>query len=438
MSNSSEVSPLSSPDLRSEDIVFSARPSPGLTIDNPQSPRSSQRYLRSSMWTMVIDGLRPQPEGQVTVACYLGLQWSRTLMLSGAATWAPEAPGAPSEAGTRSSPRSTNADESSLSGHARSTPVRSQPIAIELPTTKKPITSSAPVCTPPAPLSARGDLPGGYFPLHEEQARVYRPHPFQLDATKARMKSIQRASKDSPSDLPASDHDIAREEAGLATTNVPPTRADRTMQIPQLNMNSLVRPESTSASNTPVASYMPLGDQSSPLPMGKYYPSNYERRKNEKRKGKKHRPTSDPTLFNSIKSESQVPTLNQTPTMGHSRNESEAKRRLQQYQRDMIAQATIALNGGNLNPATLSSLRSLGFSNIAKPSKPRLGPARSPGPIITPMELEGHTDSTEGYLGAHGVVDAQAEVNRVIRAEEERRRREGATSPAVELGPSTL
>jgi hypothetical protein len=252
------------------------------------------------------------------------------------------------------------------------------------------------------------------------------------------MKSIQRAAKDSPSDLRVSGHDTGRAEVGAATTNVSPAKADRTMQMPQLNMNNLVPPESTSTSNTPVTSYMPLGDQSSPLPMGKYYPSNYERRKDEKRKSKNRRPTSDPAVFNSVKSESQVPTLHQTSNMGHSRNESEAKRRLQQYQRDMIAQATIALNGGNLNQATLSSLKSLGFSSTAKPSKPRLGPARSPGPVITPMELEGHTNSTDGYLGAHGVLDAQAEVNRAIRAEEERRRREGATSPAVELGPSTL
>lgn len=62
------------------------------------------------------------------------------------------------EAGTRSSPRSPNVDEASLSSFAKSTPTRSQPIAIELPAPKK--ISSAPVYTPPAPLSGRGDLPG--------------------------------------------------------------------------------------------------------------------------------------------------------------------------------------------------------------------------------------------------------------------------------------
>ncbi|KAI3340946.1 hypothetical protein F4824DRAFT_486829 [Ustulina deusta] len=381
MSNPSDLSPLPSPDFRSEDIVFSARPSPGLTIDNPQSPRSPQHYLRNSS--------------------------------------------------TRSSPRSINTDETS--GFPKLTPPRSQPIAIELPARKK-FSGSAPVYTPP-PLSARGDLPGGYFPLHEEQNRVYRPHPFQLDATKARMKSIQRASKESPSNTQASGHPIGKGEISPATANIPPAKADRAMAIPQLNINNLVRAESTFTSNTPVASYMPLGDQSSPLPVGKYYPSNYEKRKGEKRrKGKNRRPAiSEPTTSTSINSEPQVPIISQASAMGHSRTESEATYRLQQYQRDMIAQATIALNRGNANEAALSSIRSLGFSNVVKPSKPRLIPLGSPGPV-TPMELGG---SHDGYIEVHGAAIAQAELGRVMKSEEEQIRREGNTSPVVELGSTT-
>ncbi|KAI1813141.1 hypothetical protein GGS20DRAFT_554557 [Poronia punctata] len=374
MSNSSDNSPLHSPDIRSDDIVFSTKPSPNL-MDNHQLTGSPPRYVRSS--------------------------------------------------GTRSSPRSVNAEESSSSGHARSTPAPSQPIAIELPSIKK--VNSAPVVTPPAPLSARGDLPGGYFPLHEEQARIYRPHPFQLDATKARLRSLQRASKDSPPNTQLSDQE-PKEEIEQST------RPGRNMKIPHLTMTSPRGSDSASSSNTPVASYMPLGDISSPLPMGKYYPSNYERRKDEKRKAKSHRPvSSEPILFNS-KSESQVPTLHPPSSMSHSRNESDAKRRLQQYQRDMIAQATIALNGGNINQATLSSLRSMGFSNMTKPAKPRLVPLGSPGPV-TPMQLEG---SSDGYLEVHGGASVQAEISRGIHAEEGRRLLEGATSPVVELGPSTL
>ncbi|KAI1349667.1 hypothetical protein F5Y01DRAFT_171572 [Xylaria sp. FL0043] len=336
--------------------------------------------------------------------------------------------------GTLSSPRSTNADEaSSLSKPPP--PPRSQPIAIELPAPKK-TSNSAPVYTPPAPLSARGDLPGGYFPLHEEQNRVYRPHPFQLDATKARMKSIQRASKESPPNPEISGHPIGKGDIGPATTNVPPAKADRAMEIPHLHLNNLGQGRSASTLNTPVASYMPLGDQASPLPMGKYYPSNYEKRKGEKRKkGKNHRPAiSGQTMTTSSKPEPQVPVINQSSAMGHTRTESEAKYRLQQYQRDMIAQATIALNRGNANEAALSSIRSLGFSNVMKPSKPRLIPLGSPGPV-TPMELEG---SHDGYLDVHGTAIAQAELGRVANSEEEQNRQENSTSPVVELGPTTL
>ncbi|GAP89931.1 hypothetical protein SAMD00023353_4400370 [Rosellinia necatrix] len=374
MSNSSDVSPLSSPDFRPDDIVFSARPSPGLPADNSHSPRSSpQRYLRSSS--------------------------------------------------ARSSPHSSNADDAS------SPLARSQPIAIELPAPKK--FNSAPVYTPPAPLSARGDLPGGYFPLHEEQSRVYRPHPFQLDATKARLKSIQRAAKGSSSSSQASSRAVTKSDMGPATTNLPPAKADRAMEIPQLNVNSLARNEATSVSTTPVASYMPLGDRSSPLPMGKYYPSNYERRKDEKR-GKTRRPaTFEPGTSPSAKSELQVPAINQVSNMSHSRNESEAKRRLQQYQRDMIAQATIALNRGNANEAAMGTMRPLGFTSMIKPSKPRLAPLGSPGPV-TPMELEGPDN---GYLGVHGGPGTQTELART-RTDEGLRRED---SPGVlEFGHSTL
>lgn len=116
----------------------------------------------------------------------------------------------------------------------------------------------------------------------------------------------------------------------------------------------------------------------------------------------------------------------------HTRNESEAKRRLQQYQRDMIAQASLALDGGNFNSAALQSLRNIGFASISKPNKPKLEPLGSPGPV-TPMELGG---SADGYLSARGPADdAQAEeIARAMRAEHERRRREGQGSPVVELG----
>ena len=173
--------------------------------------------------------------------------------------------------------------------------------------------------------------------------------------------------------------------------------------------------------------------------MGKYYPSNYEKRKEEKRQQQTVRPSPSGIMATSVKSDSQVPTYRSDPSMGHSRNESEAKRRLQQYQRDMIAQATLALNGGNVNAAAMNaiSLRNMGFASLnTKPSKPRLMPLGSPGPV-TPMELE---SSDDGYLGARVSVSENGpqieEIARAIRIEEERRRREGASSPAIELGPA--
>jgi hypothetical protein len=103
----------------------------------------------------------------------------------------------------------------------------------------------------------------------------------------------------------------------------------------------------------------------------------------------------------------------------------------------MIAQASLALNGGNVNAAALNaiSLRNMGFNSLSsKPSKPKLVPLGSPGPI-TPMDLE---SSDDGYLGVRLPASEDhlqvEDVARAIRADEERRRREGTTSPVVEPG----
>ncbi|KAI1212811.1 uncharacterized protein F4807DRAFT_414645 [Annulohypoxylon truncatum] len=251
------------------------------------------------------------------------------------------------------------------------------------------------------------------------------------------MKSIERAGHSGSLDTRTSISTAVAMGANPSTT-LPVTMAERSTRLAQHNASGRPQPSIDSGSNTPVASYNPTGAQDNPLPMGKYYPSNYVKRKEEKRSRQQGRPPTSnltPSAPTGTKSETQVPTARDASTMGHSRNESDAKRRLQQYQRDMIAQATIALNGGNVNAATMSSLRSIGFTSMSKPSKPRLAPLGSPGPV-TPMELEG---SEDGYLGARGPADLQVEeITRAIRAEEERKRREGATPPAVELGPSTF
>lgn len=182
--------------------------------------------------------------------------------------------------------------------------------------------------------------------------------------------------------------------------------------------------------STPVTSYNPSPYQESTLPLGKYYPSNYEMRKRQKQ-----RPQVSDITSSSMKSDTHITTTRPAQMATHARNESEAKRRLAQYQRDMIAQAAMAIGGSGVNRAAVPSLANTGFSHISKPDKPRLQPLGSPGPV-TPMELE----RADGYLEARGSVAEEAqreEIARAMRLDEERRRREGASSPIVELGPST-
>ncbi|RYP16816.1 hypothetical protein DL767_010127 [Monosporascus sp. MG133] len=395
MSNSSDVSPAASspatPEPRLDDIVLSARPSPTGFTEHQRfsSSRSPQMHLRP-----------------------------------------------PSARSTGHSPsRTPITHESSLVDSPLSTPAGSRPIAIELPTSKN--VNSAPVYTPPAPLSARGDLPCGYFPLHEEQPKLYRPHPFQLDASKARKKSIQLASGPSPSDSQVLVSNItatgtiafassckAAAAAAAAAAATSAAMADQTARL---------QPDGASPPNpkpcTPVTSYNPSPYQENALPMGKYYPSNYE-----KRKMQKQRPHISDVTSSQMKSDTHVTTARQGPMAGHARHESEAKRRLAQYQRDMIAQAAMALGGSSVNRAAVPTLANIGFSSLPKPDKPRLQPLGSPGPV-TPMELEG----ADGYLDARasGEEAQKEEIARAMRLDAERRRREGASSPVVELGPST-
>lgn len=90
-----------------------------------------------------------------------------------------------------------------------------------------------------------------------------------------------------------------------------------------------------------------------------------------------------------MKSDSQVPRQPSTPSS--IAPENEARRKMLQYQRDMVAQATLAL-GGSGKGANFSgglSIKDLRFNHgtTQKPSAPKLHPLGSPGPV-TPMELE--------------------------------------------------
>lgn len=157
--------------------------------------------------------------------------------------------------------------------------------------------------------------------------------------------------------------------------------------------------------HTPVSSYMPSGVHDNiALPMGKYYPTNYENRK-ASNSSQHRRPSARADAAAVAHSE---PQLTYRREENHRRTGSDAKRLVEQYQRDMVAQASMALfsNASGLSPSTripdntaLKNIQ-LGATMLKthKPMSPRLVPLGSPGPV-TPMELDGNGD---GYLSRGG------------------------------------
>ncbi|ATY61910.1 hypothetical protein A9K55_008867 [Cordyceps militaris] len=236
---------------------------------------------------------------------------------------------------------------------------RSRPIAIELPKSKKSGTS---VYTPTETLSARGDLPGGYFPMHEDpKCRIHRPHPFHSEN---RQKNSEfKFDMQAPREQPAS---MAPAWQGT---------------------------------HTPVSSYMPSGIHEHSLPVGKYYPSNYERRT---RQLQNQRTFVSDSVTSYAKTDAQGTTYKGT---------DDARQRLQQYQRDMVAQASMALGGSykpSMLPGNAAALRNLPVpdgrfgrpSTPQRPLSPHLQPMGSPGPV-TPMDLEAQEEYiTKGHVAA--------------------------------------
>jgi hypothetical protein len=249
-------------------------------------------------------------------------------------------------------------------------PVSSRPIAIEAPKWKR--IKSTETRTPPAPLSARGELPGGYFPLHEDPgARVHHPHPFHQDSKLARHKSISLAAESAPMHEPLSPQPVP----ATTTAAMPPTNTSH---------------------NMPIASYYPSGFHDTPLPMGKYYPTNYEQRSQSRQSSSKSSfvgtPSSRPGSVHS-----------QGPSASPEKpSAAEVQRRMEQYKRDMAMQTRMvwmsaAKNSGKSTLAVpvqsphFKDVRLL--SSTGKPLAPKLGPLGSPGPV-TPIDLGGD----EGYL----------------------------------------
>ncbi|SPQ19790.1 f0b84628-d742-4749-958a-a7fc5c770fe2 [Thermothielavioides terrestris] len=308
---------------------------------------------------------------------------------------------------------------------------KSRPIAIDLPGPGSAYPTAPTSSNPTEPLSARGDIAGGYFPLHEDpESRVRVPHPFHHDADKARQSSLQQAAESS--------------KCGTDSRPMRSSDASRPPFVP------LIRSTSPSASpHTPVSSYMPSGaHQDVVLPLGKYYPTNWEKRHG---KDPRHRPSTlvaHPTA--PVRSEPQVPKYHDD--LGSARPGSDVKRRLQQYQRDMVAQAAMAASAVLANSASTTSSAgspspgglTLPAANLAaaflkthKPLSPRLRPVGSPGGPVTPMSLEGECYLTLRLPAAGSdAASSTAEAGDAMAApskETYHRRRDSRSSP-VELG----
>ncbi|KAG6003944.1 hypothetical protein E4U21_001570 [Claviceps maximensis] len=236
----------------------------------------------------------------------------------------------------------------------------SNPITIEIPKPRRDFSSGS-TDTPPEPLSARGDLPGAYFPLHEDpKERVRRPHPFACESTHLHHNWV-------------SDSVVMQAERARS---------------PHATMSA-----SVSHSITPVSSYIAPGFHDAPLPLGKYYPTNYEQKKSQQETRILHS-----TLAGPSSAPSSVKSDHASQAWAASRRsdnpQMEMRRRMLQYQRDMVAQATMVLGdttraaspGVSLNGLPIKDMWLSGtMSN--KPLSPRLYPLGSPGPV-TPMELE--------------------------------------------------
>ncbi|KAK3311523.1 uncharacterized protein B0T15DRAFT_482526 [Chaetomium strumarium] len=306
---------------------------------------------------------------------------------------------------------------------------KTRPIDIELPKRRRPDPNSTSTFTPPAPLSARGDISGAYFPLHEDPAsRIRAPHPFQADTEMARRSSLQRAAE------------LGRCDTGARSSGR--QNASPTSQYPGM------KPTSASASPyTPISSYIPSGlHDDVVLPMGKYYPSNWE-----KRHGKKSHlqpsTTAKPAAPVVTKSEPQVPRPHDEHR--HARPDLDVKRRLQQYQRDMVAQAAMAASavlaksqsmagsarassrgGGTLPTAQFAAA----FLKAHKPLSPRLQPVGSPGVPITPMSLEDESYLTLGSPATGMAAQPQTtEAGDAMRPGEKKRQRNKSRSPSIGL-----
>jgi len=227
----------------------------------------------------------------------------------------------------------------------------------------------------------------GYFPNHETFPRQYKPHPFKPESTPS---SPAISSASSPVSTPA-----------ISTPRIPP-------------------------SALPV-SYSP---ELMSIPIGKYHPSNYKLvSPSTSTPPTSTSPTSTPPTNVTPPTNLEIPSEGKkSKRPSQERRPSEVRKKVQQYQRDMIAQA---------RRAGLPDSSVQGSAKSTKPISPRLLPLGSPGPI-TPLELE----ESAGYLVAgargEGLVGRGSEreremVGRMIRSEQERDLTQGTQSSTVKV-----
>lgn len=190
----------------------------------------------------------------------------------------------------------------------------------------------------------------GYFPNHEEVQKSYRSHPF-------------------------SNHLYNQQHNGHRS--------------PTMTMSPGFTPSSEATPTMPTSAFTTAFGQLSPavpeplrMPMGKYHPSNYQSPSSSTVTTPlaMPRPSLPPSTLSIPPPSSR---LRAKDGPGHERKTSDIKRKIQQYQRDMIAQARSAANSTRQAAAR------------KEPISPRLEPLGSPGPI-TPFELE----EADGYITA--------------------------------------
>lgn len=217
----------------------------------------------------------------------------------------------------------------------------------------------------------------GYFPNHDgEVRRSYKSHPFHKHHDQTPSQSAFPESLFNMSAVSSPVHETPRGPHSMLSPGFPPEVLT--------------------------------------MPLGKYHPSNYNSPANSTTSTPGVASVPPPFSSTHLKIPQQSNKRSGPSRSVHERRGSDVKRKIQQYQKDMIAQAR--LKSSDSIPLALK-----------EPNSPKLMPLGSPGPI-TPFELE----ESDGYLVAgartsttSSNINAQREqqlamVQNMIRTEQQR------------------